>query len=205
MAILRAAALMAVVVFCCGFIPVGGCAKGCSGAGRAAARQGDDIARYGTRTSLGVSGAAYADDLARTGTRYGDDMARTGAYGAGAADDLAHTADDLARTADDAHFAGFADDLEQSSLKLSESQHDEVMEAVKTIGEEVAGQLLEGDNAEDEKQIKRAAKDLDKRLQQTLTREQLRKFRAEFGTSKQVIEKLVSEQAAKPGSESAKP
>ena len=205
MSILRAAALLALVVFCGGFIPVGGCAKGCSGAGRAAARHGDDVARYGTRTSLGVSGAAYADDLARTGTRYGDDMARTGAYGAGAADDLAHTADDLARTADDAHFAGFADDLEQSSLKLSENQHSEVMDALKDIGEEVVGQLAEGDDEEDKQDIKRAAKDLDKRLQATLTREQLRKFRLEFGTSKQVIERLVAEQARKPGSDPAQP
>ena len=195
MTIVRALAMVAVVVFCAAFIPVGGCAKGCGGAGRVAAHQGDDIARIGTRGSLGLSGTAYADDLARGGGRYTDDLARTGG---GHADDMVHVADDV-------HVAGFADDLEQSSLKLTETQHSEVKDALKTVGEELAGQLAEGDDEEDEQDIKRAASDLDKRLKQTLTREQLRKFRAEFGTSKQVVERLAREQTLKPASAATKP
>jgi hypothetical protein len=193
MSILRTAALVAIIIFCGAFVPVGGCAKGCGQAGKMAAREGDDIARLGTRTRFGVGAAApagVADDLARTG-RYGaysDDLAR----GTTHADDLAHAADDI-------NTSSFASELEQSSIKLSEKQNDELLDALKDVGEEVIGQLAEGDDAEDEADIKRAATELDKRLEATLTKAQLRKFHAQFGTSKQVVERLVREQATGSG------
>jgi hypothetical protein len=207
MSILRAVAMVAVVVFCAGFIPVGGCAKGCGAAGRAASHSGDDIARLGVRgtavgvgaESVAVSGSRYADDLARTGT-YSDDLARTGV--AGHADDLAHTgvaghADDLAHAADDVHLAGVADELEQSGLKLSENQHGEVMDALQDVAEEVVGQLADTDDEDDAKQIKRAAAELEARLQKTLTAQQLRRFHAKYGTSEAVAYRLGGEQQLK--------
>lgn len=218
MSILRAVAMVAVVVFCAGFIPVGGCAKGCGAAGRAASHSGDDIARLGVRStavgvgaeSVAVSGSRYADDLARTGTHYGDDLARTGAYSddlartgaAGTADDLARTgvaghADDMAHAADDIHMGGVADELEQSGLKLSEKQHDEVMDALKDVTEEVVGQLADADDEDDTKQIKRAAAELEARLQKTLTAQQLRRFHAKYGSSEAVAYRLGGEQQLK--------
>jgi hypothetical protein len=210
MSILRAVALLAVIVFCAGFIPIGGCAKGCGNAGRVAARQSDDIARLGVRgTAIGagegiaVSGARYGDDLARSGAHYGDDIARSGAQygddvaraGAGHADDLAHT---------DLHLSGAADDLEQSGLKLSEGQHDEVMDALQDVAEEVVGQITDSDDADDDAEVKRAAVALDARLEKTLTREQLRRFHAKFGSSEAVAYRLAREQRLKQASGSAK-
>jgi hypothetical protein len=196
MSIVRALASVAIVLFCGAFVPVGGCAKGC---GKMAAREGDDIARYGTRSSLGVAGAApYADDLARSGRygSYGDDLSRAGRHG----DDMATTHAGGAAVGDD-----LAGELEQSSLKLNQSQHDEVMDAVKDVGQEVLGQLVEGDDEEDEADIKRASAELEKRLKATLTRDQLRRFHAEFGTSKQLLERLVREQGVNPAGGSPKP
>ena len=192
MSILRAAALVAVVVFCGGFIPVGGCAKGCGRVGRVASHEADDIARIGTRStfrtgeSVAVGGSHYADDLARTG-RYGDDLAHTGA---GVGDDLAHVADDV-------HTSSLASELEQSGMKLSEAEHDEVLDALKDVGEEVLGQLADGDDSDDEADTKRTALQLEARLKATLTRQQLREFHAQFGTSKQIVERLEREQSVK--------
>jgi hypothetical protein len=211
MAILRAVALVAVVAFCGGFVPVGGCAKGCGAAGRIASHEADDIARIGARStfrageSAAVSGSRYADDLARTG-RYGagvavgDDLARTGRYGA-VGDDLAHAGagvgDDLAHVADDVHTSRFANELEQSGIKLSESEHDEVLDALTDVTEEVIGQLADGDDSDDEADEQRTAVQLETRLKASLSREQLRAFHAKFGTSKQLVERVAREQAAK--------
>ncbi len=212
MSILRAVALLAVVVFCAGFIPVGGCAKGCGTAGRVASHSGDDIARLGVRSSalhagesVAVSGSRYADDLARSGAHYGDDIARTGAhYG----DDIARTGaaghvDDLAHAADDVHLTGVADELEQSGLRLTESQHDEVMDALQDVAEEVIGQLADTDDEDDDAAVKRAAADLDTRLQKTLSPQQLRRFHAKYGSSEDVAYRLGREQQLKRASGSA--
>jgi hypothetical protein len=205
MSILRAVALLAVIVFCAGFIPIGGCAKGCGNAGRVAARQSDDIARLGVRggavgvgEGIAVSGARYGDDIARSGANYGDDIARAGG---GHADDLAHVG---AGHADDLHLSGAADDLEQSGLRLSEGQRDEVMDALQDVAEEVVGQITDSDDADDEAEVKRAAGALDARLEKTLTREQLRRFHAKFGSSEAVAYRLAREQRLKQASGSAK-
>lgn len=201
MSILRVLALVAVVVFCAGFIPVGGCAKGCGTAGRVASHSGDDIARLGVRSSalhagegVAVSGSRYADDLARSGAHYGDDIARTG---------IAAHADDLAHVADDVRLTGVADELEQSGLKLTESQHDEVMDALKDVTEEVLGQLADTDDEDDDAAVERAAAELDARLQKTLTPKQLRTFRAKYGSSEDVAYRLGREQQLKPAAGSA--
>ena len=200
MSILRAAALVAVVVFCGGFIPVGGCAKGCGRVGRVASHEADDIARLGTRTglhtgeSVAVGGAHYADDLARTSGRYGDDLAHTGAaYG-----------DDLARTAEDIHAPSLADEVEHSGIRLSEADHDEVVDALKDVGEEVLGQLADGDDSDDEADLGRTAVRLETRLKATLSREQLREFHAQFGDSRHIVERITREQAAKQSGGSGK-
>jgi hypothetical protein len=200
MSILRMAALAAVIVFCAGFIPVGGCAKGCSRAGRVAARESDDIARFGVRSSVvhggesvAVSGSRYGDDLARSGAHYGDDIARSGAT----------HADDIAHVADDVHLTGVADELEQSGLKLSESQHSEVMDALETVAEEVVGQLADSDDEDDDAEVTRAAVALEARLQKTLTPQQLRRFHAKYGTSEAVALRLAREQRLKQAAGSA--
>ena len=175
MSTLRAAAFVALVVFCGGFV------------------------RVGTRTTLhsgehaAVGGAHYADDLARSG-RYGDDIAHTGAaYG-----------DDLARAADDVHAPSFADELEHSGMKLSEGDHDEVLDALKDVGEEVLGQLADGDDSDDEADLGRTAVRLETRLKATLSREQLREFHAQFGDSRHIVERVAREQAAKQSGGSGK-
>jgi hypothetical protein len=199
MAILRTVAAAAVILFCAGFIPIGGCAKGCGQAGRVAARNSDDVARLGVRSTVHagegvvVSGARYGDDLARSGANYGDDIARAGA---------AHT-DDLAHAADDLHLAGVSDELEQSGLKLSESQHDEVIDALQDVAEEAIGQLADTDDSDDEVEIQRAAVALDARLQKTLTAQQLRRFHAQYGSSETVAYRLAREQRLKQASGSA--
>jgi hypothetical protein len=201
MSIVRAVALAAIIVFCAGFIPVGGCAKGCGAAGRVASHNADDVARLGVRSSavragegIAVSGSRYGDDLARSGARYGDDIARN-------ADDVARTgathADDLGRAADDLQLTGVADDLEQSGLKLSEGQHDEVMDALKDVAEEAIGQLADTDDSDDEAEVKRAAVALETRLQKSLTQQQLRRFHATFGSSEAVAYRLAREQRLK--------
>ena len=71
MQILRALALVAVVVLCGGFVPVGGCAKGC---GKLAGSGGDDVVRTGARygDDIAISSSRYSDDLGRySGSRYG--------------------------------------------------------------------------------------------------------------------------------------
>jgi hypothetical protein len=201
MSIVRAVASVAVIVFCAGFIPVGGCAKGCGRAGRVASHEADDIARIGARSTavhagegITVSGSRLGDDLARSGAHYGDDLARSGA---------AH-ADDLARSgaahADDLHLAGVSDELEQSGLRLSESQHDEVMDALQDVAEEVIGQLADSDDGDDAAQVKRAAAALDARLERTLSVQQVRRFHAKFGSSEAVAYRLAREQRLKQAS-----
>jgi len=80
MTILRVLLGGVVIAFCAGFIPIGGCAKGCSQAGKVGASHADDFARVGTR------GASYSDDIARGAGRYsgagryGDDLAGAGRY-----------------------------------------------------------------------------------------------------------------------------
>lgn len=201
MSILRAVALLAVVVFCAGFIPVGGCAKGCGTAGRVASHNADDIARIGVRSSalhagegVALSGSRYADDIARSGAHYGDDIARTG---------VAAHVDDVAHVADDVHLTGVSGELEQSGLKLTESQHDEVMDALKDVAEEVIGQLADTDDADDDAAVKRAATELEGRLQKTLSPQQLRRFHAKYGSSEDVAYRLGREQQLKRAAGSA--
>lgn len=199
MSLLRVVVSIAVVVFCAGFIPVGGCAKGCGTAGRAASHGGDDIARLGVRTGddLAVSGSRFGavgvagEGAGVTGARYADDIAVTGS----------HVADDVAR---DMHVTSIADELETSGIKLTERQHDELTDALKDVGQEVIGQLADGDDSDDDEDEARAAAKLDKRLQKTLTREQRQKFHAEFGTSREIVERLAREQQAKPAAGTAK-
>ncbi len=92
MTIIRVLVGGAVIAFCAGFIPVGGCAKGCGAAGKVGAGQADDIARLSVHST-----AHYGDDLARGAGRYGDNLGTAGRYRPGVAvGGVGHTGDDLA-------------------------------------------------------------------------------------------------------------
>lgn len=79
-----------VIAFCAGFIPVGGCAKGCGAAGKVGASHADDFARVGVASR-------YGDELARGAGRYGDDLAAAGRYKPGyAVGGVAHAGDEAA-------------------------------------------------------------------------------------------------------------
>lgn len=189
--------MVAVVVFCGAFVPVGGCAKGCGkmashsdDLARTGASYGDDLARGGARTSdnLAVTGTRYSDDLAVTGTRYGDDLAAGGAH---------HTP-----------YGGAAAELDDlSKLDLTPAQSKEVSDALdiaKDVGEEVLGQLADSDESNDDEarvRLARATKDLETRLARTLSAEQLRQFHATYGSAGDVITWLGANQ----GSAAAKP
>lgn len=184
MSLVRAVVSVALVVFCGGFIPVGGCARGCGRAGRVASHEADDIAR------LGVRGGVHAgEDLAVSGSRYGR-------YSVAASEELGVAGSRL-------HGASVADDLEGAGLRLSEQQHGEVMDALdvaKDITEEVIGQLANSDDSDDdeaEATIAQAAVDLELELQKTLTPQQLREFHARMGSSVDLTYRLAREQAAK--------
>lgn len=235
MTIVRAVVGAAVIAFCAGFIPVGGCAKGCAGAGKMASHT-DDFARVGVRS------AGYGDDLARGATRYGDDIAGAQRYrgsmvvGGG----VTHGGDDVAvhlsksnletavatlpegegainalarrPTPSGAHLDGldaagrnFGKDYAKSvdDLALSPKQHEELMDAFGTA-QDIAEPLIEaldGGDENDETQrmiasakarekLQLVALELEASVAGTLTPEQLRKFRAQFGSSEVVAYRL---------------
>ena len=236
MTIVRAVVGAAVIACCAGFIPVGGCAKGCSSAGKVASHT-DDFARIGAR-----SATHYGDDLAR-GARgagqYGDDLAR--ARGSlGAVGGVAHGGEDIAvhlsktnlestiatlpegegaitaiarkPTPSGARLDGlddagrnFGKDYARSvdDLALSPKQHEELMDLFETA-QELADPLIEllgsDDGDGDPEQIVEAAKarerlqhvalELEASVTTVLTPEQVRKFRAQFGSSEVVAYRL---------------
>jgi hypothetical protein len=250
MTIVRAVIGSCVIAFCAGFIPVGGCAKGCSSAGRAGASHADDFARVGVRN--------YGDDLARSGTRYGggagrygDDLAYAGGRyqrggvvvggGGHVGDDMAHLSrtnmettistlpeaegavTSIARTPsssgarleglDDAG-RSFSKDYGASidDLAITKKQHDGLMDAFETVqdlAQDAVETLLEDDDdSTPEKMI--AATNAREKLQLVslefeasvagiLTPEQLRKFRAQFGSSEVIAYRLGKEKPVKRG------
>jgi hypothetical protein len=194
MSILRSAAFAGIVLFCAGFVPIGSCAKCGSAGGRAAARNSDDIAlgvqrstRYtGTPRYTGPAvGGAYADDLARSG-RYSDDVVHGGTV-----------ADDVVGAADDVHSTNFAAELEQSGVKLAPKQNDEVLDALKDAGEQVVELLADDDDKDDKAALKAATIELDRRLKSSMTLRQQRMFHTHFGSSAEIVERLVREQKAR--------
>jgi hypothetical protein len=170
----RAVVLVAMAVLCSGFVPVGGCAKGC---GRVASHQGDDIVRVGVRSStragdnIAIAGAHYSDDLVRGGTHY--------------------------------HGGGIATELEQAGLELGEQQSKQVSEALgvaQDIAEEAIGQLLDDDGSDDDdakQKLAKATVDLDATLQRTLTVEQLEAFHAKLGTARDIVDRLTADSVRK--------
>lgn len=241
MALFRVVVSGLVIVFCAGFIPVGGCAKGC---GKLAGRSGDDIARTGGRfgDDIAISSSRYG----RYGGSYGDDLARSGRYRTGAVvvpgpgvggmgDDLAHLSRNsldesiialpeaegpinaLARkptsggtVLDDLDDPGrtFGKDYAKSvdDIGVNKKQHDELMEAFETaqdIGGEVIDALAEDDEpdapekqylaAQARQKLQLSALMLEAELAETLTPEQLAKFRTQFGSSETVVYRLAKE------------
>ena len=184
MSLVRLVALAAVVVFCGGFIPVGGCARGCGRAGRLASHEADDIAR------LGVRGGAV---------RAGEDLAVSGS----------RAAEELGVAVSRFHGVSVTSELEGAGLRLSEHQHGEVMDAfdvVQDVAEEVIGQLANGDESDDneaEANLSRAAANLETKLAAVLSPEQLQQLHARLGTSEQIALRLAIDPARKRGSGSA--
>ncbi len=244
MTIVRAVVGAGVIAFCAGFIPVGGCAKGCSSAGRVASHT-DDFARIGAR-----SATHYGDDLARGATRYGDDMARgAGQYGddlarargsIGAAGGMAHGGEDVAAhlsrtnlestiaalpegegaitaiarkpTPSGARLNGlddtgrnFAKDYAKSvdDLALTSKQHEELMDLFETA-QDLADPLIELLGSEDDggdpeklvesararERLQHVALELESSVTTVLTPNQVRKFRAQFGSSEVIAYRL---------------
>lgn len=253
MSIVRALVGGAVIAFCAGFIPVGGCAKGCSSAGRAGASHADDFVRAGR----GVG--TYGDDLYKAGRvgNYSDDIYRAGRYQRGGAmvgggvghagDDLAHLSrtnletsistlpeaegavTSLARrpTANGARLDGlddagrnFSKDYGKSidDLGVTEVQHDKLMDAFETVqdlAQDAVEALVGEDDADDADEVVAAAQareklslvalELEANVAGILTPEQLRKFRAQFGSSEVIAYRLGKEKPIKRGEPPKKP
>jgi hypothetical protein len=235
MKVVRAVVGAAVIAFCAGFIPVGGCAKGCSSAGKVASHT-DDFARVGAR-----SATRYSDDLARGAGHYGDDLARANRVGAGAVGGMAHGGEDIAAHLSrtnleatisalpegegaitaiarkptpsgarldglDAAGRNFGKDYAKSvdDLALSPKQHEDLMDIFETA-QELADPLIEllgsdEDDGSDPDKIVKAAKardqlqlvalELEAGVSTVLKPEQIRKFRAQFGSSEVVAYRL---------------
>lgn len=221
-----------VIAFCAGFIPVGGCAKGCGMAGKAGASHADDFARVGTRGA-----GNYGDDLARGAGRYGDDLSRGGRYGSQpiAVGGVGHVGDDLSHlskanlessvatlpeaegavtsiarrptpsgTRLDLDDAGrtFGKDYARSidDLAVSEAQHGKLMDAFETA-QDLVDPVMELLDTDDEptarERLQLVSLELEANLAGILTPEQLRKFRALFGSPEVVAYRLGKDRPVK--------